>query len=311
MEKPISIIDANQQGNVGVTSAAAPMAASRRKEGRSAFNRPREFLGNRFVYAVISQRAHGLSIGVNLSPDKSCNFDCAYCEVERDIPGLGTKVDLDVLAAELENLLALTFAGRLRELPYFRTVPDELLALKGVALSGDGEPTLSPQFGEIVREVVHVRSKGLFPFFKLVLITNTAGLDLPEVRVGLRLLTLRDEIWTKLDAGSEEYMKRINRTELSLQKSVDNILLVGRDRPIVIQSLFPLLDGREPSAEEIEAYVQQLLHLKDNGARISLVQVYSAHRPSHHPNCGHLPLKSLSRIAQRVREVTGLKAEVF
>jgi wyosine [tRNA(Phe)-imidazoG37] synthetase (radical SAM superfamily) len=268
-------------------------------------------LGNRFVYAVISQRAHGLSIGVNLNPDKHCNFDCAYCEINREVPGRDARVDSDVLAAELENLLSLTYAQRLREFPYFQSVPTELLELKGVAFSGEGEPTLSSQFNEIVREVVHVRSGGRFPFFKLVLITNTVGLDLPEVRQGLQLLTSRDEIWAKLDAGTQQYMDKVNRTTVSLQKVLGNILLVGRERRIVIQSLFPLLNGQEPPAEEIEFYVGHLQQLKNDGARISLVQVYSAHRPSHHPECGHLPLKSLSRIAQRVREVTGIPAEVF
>jgi hypothetical protein len=92
---------------------------------------------------------------------------------------------------------------------------------------------------------------------------------------------------------------------------MENILALGRQRPVIIQSLFPLLDGQEPSPEDIEQYVQRLRELKEGGAQISLVQVYSAHRPAVHQNCGHLPLKSLSRIAQRVREVTGLRAEVF
>jgi len=275
------------------------------------FGRPAEFLGNRFVYALISQRAHGLSIGIDLNPDKSCNFDCAYCEINRERPGRDSVVDLDIMAAELENLLSLTYAQGLRQFPYFQTVPQELLVLKEVALSGQGEPTLSPQFAEIVQEVVHVRSSGRFPFFKLVLITNTAGLDLPEVRQGLELLTSRDEIWAKLDAGTQQYMDKVNRTSVCLEKVLSNILLIGRERQIVIQSLFPLLDGQEPPPEEIEFYVGHLQELKSAGARISLVQVYSAHRPSHHPKCGHLPLKSLSRIAQQVREVTGIPAEVF
>ena len=291
-------------------SDSGPLAKKVKPE-QTPFGRPTEFLGNRFVYAVISQRAHGLSIGINLNPDKCCNFDCAYCEVNRDIPGRGGLVDLDVLAAELENLLSLTNQKRLQEFPYFSTVPQELLSLKAVALSGEGEPTLSPQFAEIVSEVVHIRSCGKFPFFKLVLITNTSGLDLPEVRKGLQLLTGRDEIWAKLDAGSQEYMEAVNRTNLSLKKMLSNILLIGRERPIVIQSLFPLLKSQEPPPEEIELYVGHLLNLKNNGAKIQLVQVYSAHRPSHHPDCGHLPLKSLSRIAHRVREVTGIPAEVF
>ncbi len=183
--------------------------------------------------------------------------------------------------------------------------------LKDVVLSGDGEPTLSPQFAEIVREVVHVRSSGRFPFFKLVLVTNTAGLDLPLVRRGLKLLTSQDEIWAKLDAGSQEYMDRINGAGMSLEKVVANILTTGRERPVVIQSLFPLIEDQEPPADEIDLYVRRLGELKKKGAHISLVQVYSAHRPAHHPKVGHLPLKCLSRIAQRVRSATGLSAEVF
>ena len=293
--------------------AAASLARSLGtvKNGQAAFGRPREFLGNRFVYAVISQRAHGLTIGINLNPDKACNMHCTYCEVNRDVPGGDPQVDLEVLRRELENLLDLTFQKRLREFPYFKTVPDELLVLKDVALSGDGEPTLSPQFAEIVREVVHVRSSGRFPFFKLVLVTNTAGLDLPQVRRGLKLLTSQDEIWAKLESGSQDYMDRINGPGMSLDKVMANILMTGRERPIVIQSLFPLIEDQEPPAEEIDLYVRRLSELKKKGARISLVQVYSAHRPSHHPKVGHLPLKCLSRIAQRVRSATGLCAEVF
>jgi wyosine [tRNA(Phe)-imidazoG37] synthetase (radical SAM superfamily) len=272
---------------------------------------PRAFLGNRFVYAVISQRANGLSIGVNMNPDKFCNFDCEYCEVNRSLPGLDSLVDLEVMTSELENLLTLACQRRLRELPQFRTTPEPLLALKSVALSGDGEPTLCSNFAEIVRRVVHVRSHGKFPFFKLVLLTNTAGLDRGEVRDGLGLLTSLDEIWAKLDAGTQEYMNRLNRTTMTLDQVLSNILALGRERPVVIQSLFPLLKGQEPPSEEIEHYVHRLKDLKEDGARISLVQIYSAHRPPHRLDCGHLKLKTLSRIAQRVREVAGLRAEVF
>jgi wyosine [tRNA(Phe)-imidazoG37] synthetase (radical SAM superfamily) len=311
MEKSFAPIETTEPLTRSLPLSAAPLSVTRKKDGLDAFGRPREFLGNRFVYAVISQRARGLSIGVNVNPDKNCNFDCPYCEVNRELPGSDVTVDLDVLGTELKNLLTLTFQDRLRELPYFANVPKELLVLKGVALSGDGEPTLSPQFAEIIREVVYVRSQVQFPFFKLVLITNTAGLDLPEVRQGLNLLTSRDEIWAKFEAGSQEYMNLVNRTTMPLQKVLDNILLIGRERPVTIQSLFPLLDGQEPPSAEIELYVQHLLDLKNGGAQIPLVQVFSAHRPPHHPNCGHLPLKTLSRIVQRIREVTGLRAEVF
>jgi hypothetical protein len=87
--------------------------------------------------------------------------------------------------------------------------------------------------------------------------------------------------------------------------------LVARQRQVVIQSLFPSMNGQEPPPEEIQAYAQRLKQLKDAGAQIPLVQIYSATRPTPHSECGHLPLKTLSRIARQVRDVSGLKAEVF
>jgi wyosine [tRNA(Phe)-imidazoG37] synthetase (radical SAM superfamily) len=277
----------------------------------SAFGYPRQFLGNRFVYAVVSPRARGLSIGVNMNPDKRCNFDCGYCEVNRAAPAPGKSLNVDVMADELQRTLALAYSGELRKLSNYQNTPAELLELRHVALSGDGEPTLCPNFLDAVRAVVHVRALGRFPFFKIVLLTNATGLDLREVQDGLKLFTQQDEIWAKLDAGTQRYMDHVNRPDCSLEKIVENILFVARQRPVIVQSLFPLLNGEEPSSEEIEQYALRLLGLKEAGAQIPLVQIYSATRPTMHSNCGHLPLKTLSHIARRVREVSGLKAEVF
>jgi len=276
----------------------------------TAFGHPRDYLDKRFVYAVISQRAHGLSIGINLTPDHLCNFDCAYCEIDRDRPVREREVDIAVLLSELDELLTMLKEGRLREIPWLSTMPAELLELKEVAFSGDGEPTLSPKFRDALEAVVHRRMREQYPF-KIVVITNTSGLDRPDVRRGLRALTRQDEIWVKLDAGTQSYMDRVNRPGVTLKQVLENIHSIAVRRPVVVQSLFPLLDGAEPSTEEIEEYVCRLQELQQGGAQISLVQIYSAHRPPHRPNCAHLPLRTLSDIARRVRCATGLRAEVF
>jgi hypothetical protein len=107
-------------------------------------------------------------------------------------------------------------------------------------------------------------------------------------------------------------MDRVNRPGLvKLDQVLGNILRLSRERPVVIQSLFPLIAGLEPPPEEIEEYVKRLKELVKGGANIPLVQIYSAHRAPHRPDCGHLPLKCLSAIAQQVRDVSGLRAEVF
>jgi wyosine [tRNA(Phe)-imidazoG37] synthetase (radical SAM superfamily) len=267
-------------------------------------------LDNRFVYAVVSARARGLSVGININPDKDCNFNCVYCEVHRN-GELRDHLNVDVLASELNKTLALVRAGRLRDRPWYRSLPDELLQLRHVALSGDGEPTLSPRFTEALQAVIHVRAVAGYPFFKLVLITNSTGLDLPHVQEGLKSFTPSDEIWAKLDGGTQAYLNKVNQAEVPLDKILSNIALVGRQRPIIIQSLFPAINGEEPPLEEIEQYARRLLELKNSGADIPLVQIYSATRPSANSHCSHLPLRALSRIAQIVRQNTGLKAEVF
>lgn len=287
------------------TSVSYQHAPSR----ETAFDRPRDFLGNHFVYAVISSRAGGLSLGVNMNPDKKCNFDCSYCEVDRRQPSKVTKLDVDVMASELHKSINFINSGKIAERPWYHSLPSELLKLRQVALSGDGEPTLATNFVEAVQAVVRVRALG--GFFKIVLITNGTGLDNPQVLRGLDLLTKSDEIWIKLDGGTQSFIDKVNRPDVPLEKIIANILLVGRQRPVVIQSLFPAIHGEEPPFEEIREYAQRLKELKAGGAQISLVQIYSAARPGVNSEWGHLPLRVLSQIAQTVRQTTGLRAEVF
>ena len=272
-------------------------------------NQPREFLGNRFVYAVISSRARGLTIGVNVSPNQACNYSCPYCEVVRTPDKAEQKLDLKVLTRELIQLVALAQCGRIHELKQFSVAPKELLELKEVSLSGDGEPSLVSNFDEIVKEVLVIRH--LLSPFKVVVITNGSGLHRPTVQRGIDRLEPSDEVWIKLDAGTEAYMRRINGPQASMETTLRNILAVAQRRPVVIQSVFCLLENEAPGDEEVSAYVQRLTDLKNGGAQISLVQVYSACRPPAKPGCKHLPLAHLSHIARRVREETGLNAEVF
>lgn len=303
-----------------VTQHTSEAAGSHRKTGvfargqpapETAFGCPRDFLDNRFVYVVVSARARGLSVGVNMNPDKRCNFDCVYCEVHRNEPPRELRLEVDAMAVELRKTLTAVREGRLRERPWYRSLPDELLQLRHVTLSGDGEPTFTPNFAETVQAVVHVRALGGFPFFKLVLMTNATGLDQPQVQQGIKCFTKSDEVWAKLDGGTQAYLNRVDRMNVPLERILANILTLARQRPVVIQSLFPSINGEEPPLEEIEQYAQRLKEMKAQGAQIPLVQIYSATRPTPNSGISHLSLKTLSRIAQTVRQVAGLKAEVF
>jgi wyosine [tRNA(Phe)-imidazoG37] synthetase (radical SAM superfamily) len=304
------------ESNALVANYSSSLSApARNSDGKNRTNDPfglrRDFLENRFVYLAISPRARGLSIGINLNPDAACNFDCLYCDVDRSIGRSAWSIDCEVVARELEQTLALVHSPGLKALPPYSALPPELLRLKHVALSGDGEPTASPQFLEMVQSVVHVRACGRFPFFKIVLITNASHLDSADVQEGLMLFTTQDEVWAKLDAGTQAYMDLVNRGTVPLETIQRNILLTARKRPVIIQSLFSSVDGVPPSAEEITAFSHRLRDLKEAGANISLVQIYSATRPTASNRVAHLPLRAMSQIAGSVRAIAGLRAEIF
>src|SRR5579862_5576390 len=110
----------------------------------------RNFAENLYVYAVVSRRSKGVSVGLNLNPDKVCNFDCVYCQVDRSTPGPDGGVDLDVLARELDDMLTLVGSGALFEDERFRSTPPELRRLNDIAFAGDGEPTICPRFAAAV-----------------------------------------------------------------------------------------------------------------------------------------------------------------
>lgn len=245
-----------------------------------------------------------------MNPDRRCNFDCVYCEVDRTRRGGGSRVNIGVMLSELDRMVTIAQSGHMGELGY-HPVDTGLLPFREVALSGDGEPTLCPNFRQVVESIIHLRARHSLAFFKIVLITNTSGLHFPEIKAGVDLLTGSDEIWTKLDAGTQAYMDLVNSPQVSLDLVLRNIRDLGCRRPVVIQSLFPLIHGEEPPADEIASYIQRLRELKEAGTKISLVQVYSAHRAAMDVHCGHLPLRTLSRIARMVREECGLNAEVF
>ncbi len=272
---------------------------------------PRDYLENRFVYLVISPQDRGLSIGVNVNQNLKCGLPSWDGGMDRAKPAGGANADVKRMATELHRTIALVQSGRLRQRPPYAHWPEDLLKLRHVAISGDGEPTLSSHFAEALETILHLRVLGGFRFFKIVVVTNSPALDRPKVRHALRCLTSRDEIWLNLDGGTQGYLNKLDGAPIRLKKIMDNILLVGRQRPVIIQSLFPAIHGAPPPPREIKQYAQRLKELKKAGAQISLVQICSAAQRLARNGFSHLPLQSLSRIAKTVRRVAGLRAEVF
>jgi wyosine [tRNA(Phe)-imidazoG37] synthetase (radical SAM superfamily) len=139
---------------------------------------------------------------------------------------------------------------------------------------------------------------------KIVVITNATLFHQPKVQRALEFLDHHNgEIWAKLEAGTEEYYRLIERTTIPLRRVLDNILLAGRVRPIVVQSLFMNVRGDPPSDVEIAAYIDRLRELKAGGSQIKLVQVYTVARTTAEAYVTPLEPARLDGIADQVRRI--------
>ena len=272
----------------------------------------RRWKDNRYVYAVVSRRSRGISVGINLNPGKECNFNCVYCQVDRKVPPQVRKVDLERLAEELDTILGAERDGSLYEDEPFNVLPPDNRGIRDIAFSGDGEPTTFPRFEEAVRLAARARRRFELTQAKLVLITNAAYLRKPTVRESLRILDENNgEIWAKLDAGTEEYFRRVNRPNVSLDTVSDNILDAARSRAVVIQSLWFRMGDAVPPIEEIEAYCNRLNAILASGGRLKLLQLYTIARNPSDPSAFPLSHEELDRIASIVRSRLPVPVETY
>ena len=269
--------------------------------------------GNRYVYAVLSRRSRGISVGINLNPDKVCNFGCVYCQVDRTAPPSIRDVEESILAEELESILERARDGSLFQAPPFDSVPAPLRRLADIAFAGDGEPTTYPRFREVVERVIGLKKNLGLDGLKIAVLTNCTVLDRPAVREALALLDASDgEIWAKLDAGTEAYYEKVCVPGgAKYSKILANILDAARVRPLVIQSLFLRLGLESPAGGEIDAYCDRLGDVVGGGGEIRLVQVYTVARRPSVKTVSPLSDAEVDAIADRVRTRTGLAVEAY
>ena len=273
--------------------------------------RRREGSAGRIVYPVVSRRSGGLSLGIDLFPDaKSCNFDCPYCEVFPpaafgDSPVSGPEAfSLASLEDELEEFLDEAHARD--------WAPDPI---RDVCLSGSGESTTSPFLGEALDVCARARREHpeLLGSSSLVLITNSTGF-LESSTSDLLLRASREEglvVWAKLDAGSGELFRLMSGTEGSLEAIAGGILSFSRRASVVIQTMLCDVDGRVPSDEDLGDYCRLIARLRDEGARMGEVHIYTFARPSPKVPCAPLSDERLRSCAGLVRARTGLRVRAF
>lgn len=270
----------------------------------------RTFDGFRHVYPVLSRRSGGLSIGVNLNLDKLCNFDCPYCQVDRRRPSPRSPVAPELVDSELREILGRYARTGLSEV--FPGIPAEARLLKDVALSGDGEPTLEPSFPAICHGLLALqerwRSAGGTPFH-LVCITNATRLDQPEVLLGLKdLCSIDGEIWAKLDAGTDDWYRRMNASRVPFERVTENIVLAARELPVRIQTLWMEFEGASPSDAEITAWAERVSHIHRRSP-LRGVQIHTVARATSRPGCHPLPMARLEAIGA-ILQPMGIPVEI-
>jgi len=262
----------------------------------------REYADHVWVYPVISRRAGGLSIGINLNPNNACNWHCVYCQVPHLTRGGPPPVDLARLRAELDTLL-----GDVLEGDFLTRATPAGTRLADIAFSGNGEPTSSREFSQAVALVIEMLDHhGLRGTLPIRLITNGSLIDRPPVLAAIELLGQHGgEIWFKFDAATEAARLRINGTQQSSRQALTNLRLAAARCSLWLQSCFFLWDGAPPDEKEICAWLEAVASVAD---AVRGVHLYGIARPSQQPEAmrlGRLPGTWLEALAMRVTARTG------
>lgn len=268
----------------------------------------RDSAGMRYVYPVISRRAGGVSVGINLNVNNACNWACVYCQVDNLTRGGPPPVDLDLLERELATFLDDALHGDFMA----RQVPADAQRLEDVAFSGNGEPTSAAEFPEAMARVGDVLKRfDLSGKLPVRLITNGSLLHRPAVQGGIRMLgELGGEVWFKVDRATAEEVGVINGVPLDAEKVRRNLALCAGLATTWVQTCWFALDGQAPSAAARDAYCALLKPLATNLAGIHL---YGLARPSLQPSAsrlGRLSVEELESFAAEIQKKTGIRVVV-
>ncbi len=276
----------------------------------SFLDHPTDSAGLTYIYPVVSRRAGGLSVGINLNTNQACNWRCIYCQVPGLTRGTAPPVDLARLEAELEGFLLRVVQGDF----LLRSVPADLRRLQDIALAGDGEPTTAREFAAVVAAIGRVRGRlGLGASVKTVLITNGSLLHRESVQSGIRALaSLAGEVWFKVDRADAGSMEQVNSVRGSPGRVARNLRRCAALCTTWLQTCMFALDGQEPSEFQREAYLAFLRHLLGEAVDLRGVLLYGPVRQSFQPEAPRisaLPEAWLRAFAGRI-EALGLEVRL-
>ena len=243
------------------------------------------------VFGPIHSRRLGSSLGINLLPEKGklCNFDCVYCECGWNKDGREDKVVPDAeklrqaLQAKLEDCAA-------------KGIP-----IDSITFSGDGEPTLNPDFPEIIDITIALRDK-YFPSAKVSVLSNATRVGRPEVFQALRKV---DNPILKLDAPTDQLVQRINQPQgdYNVRDVVEALRKFEGD--FVLQTMFlrsPDFDSSSP--EVLNGWMEIVRELRPRE-----VMVYTLDREAPAEGLEKFTVEEMESLIRPLRE-EGFKVQV-
>lgn len=265
-------------------------------------NHDRDSAEMQYIYPVISRRAGGVSVGINLNPNNACNWACIYCQVPNLTRGRAPEIDLDVLRLELTSLLQSILLGDFMQ----KRVPDGMRVLQDIALSGNGEPTSSRAFQSVLILLEEVLAEfDLLNKINIVVISNGSLVLQKSVQLGLQQLArLNGVLWFKLDRVQPESILCVNQVLQTPAQIQQQLLIASRLCPTWIQTCWFMQDGLLPSTEEVSAYLAFLQDSLRLGLVLEGVLLYGLARPSLQPEAARLqsvPAEWLEDFAAQIR----------
>jgi wyosine [tRNA(Phe)-imidazoG37] synthetase (radical SAM superfamily) len=242
------------------------------------------------VYGPVKTRRFGWDLGINLLPidRKVCTFDCVYCQYGATSPFVNERLDFPTLEQILSEWQRKII-----------TCVELGIDIQHTTLSGNGEPTMHPQFNQVVPELVRWRDKNARQI-RLAILSNGYRLHDPAVRSAMQLL---DEPVVKLDSGIPEKFQKINKP-LTKTSFIHFYQHLRECRGLIIQTMF--IKGWNDGMEDLIAWQNALSMIRPIAS-----QIYTVTRDTVVPGLTPLSAAELSRIAADATRVTGVPVRAF
>lgn len=253
-------------------------------------------LFDKIIFGAIKSRRFGLSLGVNLLPltNKICNFNCIYCECGwTDLKAVEEKFH------PKNQILEAVEVG-------FKEFATKSEKLDNITFAGNGEPTMHPEFSEIIDKVIALRNCYL-PEVKIVVLSNSALLGNMNVIEALKKV---DQCVLKLDAGTDDLFRKINKplSNKKIDWYVQKLKEFSGD--LTIQTIFlrGIVEGEyidNTTESEVESWVKILQEINPK-----LVMIYTIDRETPAKDLEKVSIEELETIADKVNK-TGIAAHVY